>query len=123
MTISLFRFRSLPLIVSNLEADICLERPVYILICQETTKNRTQTMSNQLRQKLDPLWLANSKFRRGKYEECVNICNEILAESPGDLVSQMAHYFRRVYQLHFRFKPLGRMATQMQVSNQAELHR
>ncbi len=36
--------------------------------------------SNQV----DPLWLAMSKLRRGKLEECINICNEILASNPGD---------------------------------------
>lgn len=35
-------------------------------------------------QKVDPLWLAMSKLRRGKLEECINICNEILATNPGD---------------------------------------
>jgi hypothetical protein len=37
-------------------------------------------------QKVDPLWLAMSKLRRGKLEECINICNEILATNPGDQV-------------------------------------
>jgi tetratricopeptide repeat protein 8 len=37
-------------------------------------------MSDQV----DPLWLAMSKLRRGKLEECINICNDILAANPGD---------------------------------------
>lgn len=37
-------------------------------------------------QKIDPLWSALSKLRRGKLEECITICNEILANSPGDQV-------------------------------------
>jgi hypothetical protein len=36
--------------------------------------------------KMDPLWLANSKLRRGKLDEAINICNEILANNPGDQV-------------------------------------
>lgn len=37
-------------------------------------------------QPIDPLWLANSKFRRGKLAECIEICNSLLATNPGDLV-------------------------------------
>lgn len=33
---------------------------------------------------MDPLWLALSKLRRGKLEECTKICDEILASNPGD---------------------------------------
>ncbi len=36
--------------------------------------------SNQI----DPLWLAMSKLRRGKLEDCINLCNEILSSNPGD---------------------------------------
>lgn len=37
---------------------------------------------------MDPLWLALSKLRRGKYEECINICNDLLAINAGDQVSK-----------------------------------
>ena len=33
---------------------------------------------------MDPLWKAMSKYRRGKYEECVVLCDQLLAEAPGD---------------------------------------
>lgn len=36
---------------------------------------------------LDPLWLALSKLRRGKLEDSINICNDILSNNPGDQVS------------------------------------
>jgi hypothetical protein len=36
--------------------------------------------------RMDPLWLANSKLRRGKLDEAINICNEILSSNPGDQV-------------------------------------
>jgi hypothetical protein len=36
--------------------------------------------------KMDPLWLAMSKLRRGKLTECVEICDSILANNPGDQV-------------------------------------
>lgn len=34
--------------------------------------------------RLDPLWLAMSKLRRGKVEECITICDEMLAHNPSD---------------------------------------
>jgi tetratricopeptide repeat protein 8 len=33
---------------------------------------------------MDPLWLAMSKFRRGKIEECISLCDEILSRTPSD---------------------------------------
>ena len=42
---------------------------------------------------IDPLWLAMSKLRRGKLEECINICNELLAANPGDQVRIMSFNF------------------------------
>jgi hypothetical protein len=46
-------------------------------------KKEEVTEMNQI----DPLWLAQSKLRRGKLEDCINICNEILSTNPGDQVS------------------------------------
>ena len=34
----------------------------------------------------DPLYMANSLFRRRKYEDCVEACTEILEENPHDQV-------------------------------------
>lgn len=36
---------------------------------------------------IDPLWLALSKLRRGKLEEAISICNDVLSNNPGDQVS------------------------------------
>jgi len=33
---------------------------------------------------IDPVWLAQSKLRRRKYDECIDICTKILAENPLD---------------------------------------
>lgn len=33
---------------------------------------------------MDPMWLAISKFRRGKLDECVSLCDELLGRNPGD---------------------------------------
>lgn len=33
---------------------------------------------------MDPLWLANSKLRRGRHKECVKICDQLLQENPSD---------------------------------------
>jgi len=33
---------------------------------------------------MDPLWLAMSKLRRGKLEECTKICDDILTTNPSD---------------------------------------
>lgn len=33
---------------------------------------------------MDPLWLALSKLKRGKLDECIEICNEILTNNPAD---------------------------------------
>ena len=33
---------------------------------------------------MDPLWLAASKLRRHRVEECIKICDEILADNPND---------------------------------------
>ena len=35
---------------------------------------------------MDPLWKAMSKLRRGRLDECVEICNESLARHPNDQV-------------------------------------
>jgi hypothetical protein len=35
---------------------------------------------------VDPLWLALSKLRRGKLDECIAICDEILSVNPNDQV-------------------------------------
>lgn len=40
----------------------------------------------------DPLWLAMSKLRRGRLDECISICNEILASNPGDQVIYPIYY-------------------------------
>eukprot|EP01038_Epipyxis_sp_PR26KG_P007096 gene7096-9682_t len=42
-------------------------------------------MSNNL----DPLWLAMSKLRRGKLDECIKLCDEMLAQNPGDQAAWM----------------------------------
>jgi tetratricopeptide repeat protein 8 len=39
--------------------------------------------------RMDPLWSALSKLRRGKYELCIAACDEILAENPGDQAAWM----------------------------------
>jgi hypothetical protein len=36
---------------------------------------------------MDPLWNAMSKYRRGKLDQCITICDEILLSNPGDMVS------------------------------------
>jgi tetratricopeptide repeat protein 8 len=33
---------------------------------------------------MDPLWKAMSYLRRGKLEKCIDVCNELLTETPGD---------------------------------------
>jgi tetratricopeptide repeat protein 8 len=33
---------------------------------------------------MDPLWLAMSKYRRGKLEDCIGICDELLSRNPRD---------------------------------------
>lgn len=33
---------------------------------------------------MDPLWKAMSYLRRGKLESCIEVCNELLTETPGD---------------------------------------
>lgn len=33
---------------------------------------------------MDPLWLANSKLRRGRLKECIAICDELLSQNSGD---------------------------------------
>jgi len=38
--------------------------------------------------RIDPLWHALSKLRRGKYEECIAICDEMLANNPHDQVGK-----------------------------------
>ncbi len=42
--------------------------------------------------RLDPLWHALSKLRRGKYDECIAICDEMLANNPQDQVSEWFPY-------------------------------
>mmetsp|Transcript_18547 Transcript_18547/g.18628 ORF Transcript_18547/g.18628 Transcript_18547/m.18628 type:complete len:502 (+) Transcript_18547:215-1720(+) len=33
---------------------------------------------------MDPLWKAMSKLRRGHYEDCIEVCDELLGANPGD---------------------------------------
>ena len=35
-------------------------------------------------QQVDPLWMAMSKLRRGRLQECISICDEILSANPSD---------------------------------------
>ena len=35
---------------------------------------------------VDPLWLALHKFQRRKYEECLEICDQLLMQNPRDQV-------------------------------------
>lgn len=42
---------------------------------------------------MDPLWKAMSKLRRGKLDECIEICNDSLARHPND---QVIHTSRTV---------------------------
>ena len=35
---------------------------------------------------MDPLWLAMSKLRRGKLEDCIQICDKALSTNPNDQV-------------------------------------
>ena len=37
---------------------------------------------------MDPVFLALSRMRRRRFQECADICTEILAENPRDLVRQ-----------------------------------
>jgi hypothetical protein len=39
--------------------------------------------------RMDPLWLAMSKLRRGKLDECVSICDEALAKNQNDQVGNI----------------------------------
>ena len=50
---------------------------------------------------MDPLWLALSKLRRGKLDECISICDGILAENPGDQVAvfQFVRLFNFIIQI------------------------
>ncbi len=38
---------------------------------------------------MDPLWLAMSKLRRGKLDECIKKCDEILEKTPSDRAAWM----------------------------------
>jgi tetratricopeptide repeat protein 8 len=40
---------------------------------------------------IDPLWHALSKLRRGKYAECIAICDEVLASNPNDQVIKSSY--------------------------------
>ena len=33
---------------------------------------------------MDPLWLAMSRYRRGKLDSAITICDDILSQRPGD---------------------------------------
>ena len=33
---------------------------------------------------MDPMWLAMSKFRRNKLDDCIRLCDEILSKTPDD---------------------------------------
>ena len=42
---------------------------------------------------MDPLWLANSKLRRGRLKECIVLCDQLLQENPHDQVSIISYSF------------------------------
>ena len=65
--------------------------------CQERVTNRVYSIMKSHSEKrnhsgnsngngMDPLWKAMSKLRRGRLDECVEICNESLARHPNDQV-------------------------------------
>ena len=41
-------------------------------------------MSAKVEDQVDPVFLAMSKLRRGYYDECIDICTNLLAENPRD---------------------------------------
>ena len=44
-------------------------------------------------EKMDPLYMANSLFRRRRYEDCVQVCTEILEANPYDQVQPLPNMF------------------------------
>ena len=50
--------------------------------------------------RIDPLWLAQSKFRRRHYEECVEICNEALSKNAYDEVCSKVIYLDCIIGTH-----------------------
>lgn len=50
-------------------------------------KNSILDNSNHI-DEMDPLFLAYSCFRRKKYQECVDICSELLEKNPYDQVTK-----------------------------------
>lgn len=42
---------------------------------------------------MDPLWKAMSYLRRGKLEKCIEICNQLLTDTPGDQVKNSFNFY------------------------------
>lgn len=40
-----------------------------------------------LPKELNPVWVAQSRFRRRKFDECIDICTKILERNPYDQAS------------------------------------
>ena len=66
-----------------------------ILQRKEAPPDKSHTHNARM-SRLDPLWHALSKLRRGKYEECIAICDEILANNPNDQVTNTFRTLRKL---------------------------
>jgi len=42
---------------------------------------------------MDPLWHAISKLRRGKLDECIEICDSMMSNNPGDQAIILSYFF------------------------------
>lgn len=42
---------------------------------------------------MDPLFMANSLFRRRRLDECVKVCTELLEKNPRDQVLYFSEYY------------------------------
>jgi hypothetical protein len=52
---------------------------------------------------LNPVWLANNKLRRRRYDDCIAICTTILEKNPYDQVGAPPPlYFLKTYSSLFK---------------------
>lgn len=69
---------------------------------------------------MDPMWMAMSKLRRGRVEECIKICDGVLGEHPNDQV--LIYIYSNSYCIKF-YVVLVCVDCQVSCRHSAELYR
>lgn len=71
----------------------CVGVTFKIHMCQQTVFGSSSQMQSDPipHPTMNPVWLAQSRLRRRKFDECISICDPILDKNPYDQVDCFLH--------------------------------